>query len=179
MRRSLILLAALSLAAAPAAAQDRTTFAAHGSYMTFRAESQFARVVVPYTVDQVWAALPDAYKLLGFTGEPASNDPAKRDLVTGYMQIRGQLYPGEPNSLYFDCGNNARTGPLADQGEITFAVYSRLEPAAEQGRTAVLSQVSARVKRRDSSQFPVDCISTGRLERTLAQFLAQRLAASG
>jgi len=179
MRRMLSLLAALTLATAhSAAAQER--YAAgdreEGTFY-FRLNVPFARAVMPNTVDQVWAALPDAYKLLGFTAEP-SPDASRKEVATKYMAIRGQLYPGEPNSQYFDCGNNSHSGPLADQGDITFAMTSHVQPD-ERGGTAVLTQVKARVRRRDSSQYPVDCISTGKLEQTMAQFLQQRLTAPG
>ena len=176
MRRTLLVLAALSLAAAPAAAQDRPTFAAHGTEMYFRAEYPFARVALPYPAEQVWKALPDAYQLLGFTGTPV--DSTKQDLRTSFLHVSGQLYPGEPNSLYFECSRNTPTGPAADQGDITFAMLSRVEPDVRGGST-VLTQVTARLRRRDSSQYPIDCVSTGKLEQTLAQFLRQRLATTG
>jgi hypothetical protein len=177
MRRTLSLLTALTLIALPAAAQERTASQGREGTFFFRADAPFAKVVLPYTVDQVWRAMPDAYQLLGFTGT-ADRDTTKKDFKTGFMQIRGQLYEGEPNSLYFECSRNSMTGPLADQGDITFAILSRVEPN-EGGGTAVLTQLSARVRRRDASQYPVDCGSTGRLERTLAQFLTQRLQTSG
>lgn len=176
MRRSLLVLAALSLAAAPAAAQDRPTFAAHGTSMYFRAEYPFARAALPYTPEQVWAALPDAYQLLGFTATPA--DSARRDLRTSFMHVSGQLYPGELNSQYFECSRNTPTGPAADQGDITFAMLSRVEPDGRGGST-VLTQTSARLRRRDASQYPIDCVSTGKVEQMLAQFLQQRLSAPG
>ena len=177
MRRSSCFLLALALTAAatPAAAQERVASAGREGTFFFRAEVPFNRQLVPYTPDQVWAALPEAYRLIGFTVRPASTAAdAHRDVVTPYMQIRGQLYPGEPNSRYFECSRNSLTGPLADQGEVTFAMTSRVEPD-DKGGTQLLTQLSARVKRRDASQYPVDCVSTGLLERTLAGFLKQHL----
>ena len=177
MRRSVLFAALLSMIAVPAAAQDRMASSGRGDVLYFRAEAPSARVVLPYTVEQVWRALPDGYQMLGFTAT-AARDTSKHEVSTTYLQIRGQLYPGEANSLYFDCSRNTPTGPLADQGDITFAVMSHVQPD-ERGGTAVLTQVVARLKRRDGSQYPVDCISTGRLERTLAQFLRQRLTSVG
>jgi hypothetical protein len=178
MRRTLLLLAAATLAAAhPAAAQDRTTSQGRGEILYFRLDVPFAKAVMPYAMDQVWKALPDAYQLLGFTAR-ASADSTKKEVATAYMAIRGQLYPGEPNSRYFECGRASAAGALADQGDITFAMTTQLQPD-ERGGTAVLTQVNARVKRRDASQYPVDCMSTGLLERTMAQFLTQRLATPG
>lgn len=170
--------AALALAAfTPAAAQERTASAGREGAFFFRADVPFNRQVVPYTPDQVWRALPEAYRLIGFTARPAPGvDSTRRDVVTPFMQIRGQLYPGEPNSRYFECSRNSMTGPLADQGDVTFAMTSRIEPD-DKGGTQLLTQLSARVKRRDASQYPVDCISTGLLERTLADFLKQHLDA--
>lgn len=178
MRTVLLLFTALTVAALPTAAQQ-TKRADQGreGIMDFQPSAPFVKTVVPNTVQQVWSALPDAYRLLGFTAQ-ASRDTTRREMATAYMAIRGQLYPGEANSLYFDCGRNSLAGPLADQGDITFAVTSHIE-ADERGGTSVLTQVNARVKRRDSSQYPVDCVSTGRLENTLAQFLRQRLQTQG
>jgi hypothetical protein len=177
MRRALFLLATLSLAPMlPAAAQDRVADGGRdGSAFFFRADAPFARAVLPYTVEQVRATLPEAYRRLGFTARvAATRDTTQRDLATSYMQIRGQLYPGEANSLYFECGRNSPSGPLADQGDITFAMLSRVEPGSR-GGAEVLTQITARARRRDSSQYPVDCLSTGRLEATLAQFAAEQL----
>lgn len=176
-RSSCFLLAALASIATltPAAAQERVASAGREGTFLFRAEAPFNRQVIPYTPDQVWAALPEAYRLIGFTARPASTAAdAHRDLVTPFMQVRGQLYPGEPNSRYFECSRNSMTGPLADQGDVTFAMTSRVEPD-DKGGTQLLTQLSARVKRRDASQYPVDCVSTGLLERTLAGFLKQHL----
>lgn len=180
MRTVLLLLAAVIGAALPAAAQRTQTKTAdqgREGVLDFHPDAPFVKVVMPNTVDQVWRALPDAYQLLGFTAQP-SRDTTRKETSTASMAIRGQLYPGEANSLYFDCGRNSVAGPLADQGDITFSMASHVEPD-QRGGTAVLTQVNARVKRRDSSQYPVDCISTGRLEHTLAQFLQQRLQTQG
>jgi len=180
MRRTLFLLATLSLATVlPAAAQARNASSGgRGGDYYFRPGAPFKRAVLLGTVDQVLQALPEAYRRLGFAVTPAANrDTMQKDLVTQYMQVRGQLYPGEANSLYFECGRNSVAGSLADNGDITFAMLSRVQQN-EQGGTEVLTQVTARVTRRDSSQYPVDCISTGRLEDTLAQFTAQQLQAA-
>ncbi len=177
MRPTLFLLSAVALATAvPAAAQERVADSGRdGSAFFFRADAPFARALLPYTVDQVWQTLPEAYRRLGFTATP-SRDAARKDLSTPMMQTRGQLFPGEANSLYFECGRNSPTGPMADQSDITFAMLSRVE-SDPRGGTAVLTQLSARARRRDSSQYPVDCVSTGRLEATLAQFVQQQLQA--
>jgi hypothetical protein len=157
-----------------AGAQDRVADGGRGaSAFFFQANAPFTRAVLPYTVDQVWATMPEAYRRLGFATTPVG-DGTMKDLKTSFMQIRGQLYPGEANSLYFECGRNSPAGPLADQGDITFAVLSRVE-TDPRGGTAILTQVSARARRRDSSQYPVDCRSTGRLEATLAQFAQEQL----
>ena len=176
-RSSCFLLAALAVVAAatPAAAQERTASAGREGVFFFRADVAFNRQMIPYTPDQVWTALPEAYRLIGFSVRPSpSADGTRRDVVTPFMQIRGQLYEGEPNSRYFECSRNSMTGPLADQGDVTFAMVSRVEPD-DKGGTQLLTQLSARVKRRDASQYPIDCVSTGLLERTLAGFLKQHL----
>ncbi|HET7464064.1 MAG TPA: hypothetical protein VFJ82_22600 [Longimicrobium sp.] len=179
MRTLLVLFAAATVALPAAAQRAQTKTADQGreGVLDFHPDAPFVKAVVPNAMAQVWTALPDAYKLLGFTAH-ASRDTTRKDVSTESMAIRGQLYPGEANSLYFDCGRNSLAGPLADQGDITFSMSSHVEPDPA-GGTAVLTQVNARVKRRDSSQYPVDCISTGRLEQTMAQFLRQRLQTQG
>ncbi|HYH81914.1 MAG TPA: hypothetical protein VEX86_19055 [Longimicrobium sp.] len=177
MRRSLFLLAALSLATVlPAAAQDRIASGGReGDNLYFRAEKPFARAVLPHTVDQVWQTLPEAYRRLGFAASVA--DSVRKELSTPNMRVRGQLYTGEANSRYFTCGRNSLAGPIADQGDITFGLLSRVE-TDPRGGTVILTQVNARVQRRDSSQYPVECVSTGLLENTLAQYVAEQIGTS-
>jgi hypothetical protein len=177
MRPTPLLAALALLAALPAAAQDRTASAGREGVFYFRADAQTARTTLYSPLEVVWRALPLAYKELGFQLDPTA-DTLAHEFRTPFMQIRGQLYTGEPNSRYFECSRNSLTGPAADQGDITFAMLTHLE-ADPSGTTVVLTQMQARLKRRDSSQYPIDCASTGRLEQMLAQYLVQHARQAG
>lgn len=125
---------------------------------------------VPVASAQLWAAFPAAYAALGLPA--GQGGEAHGASVVGPFQLTRQL-GRVPLSRYLDCGSTL-THPKADAYTVTLHITTGLEPAGA-GVTNVGTLVQASARPRDTAGNPVSCISTGRLERRLAEEL-QRAA---
>jgi len=126
--------------------------------------------VVAAPVERVWAALPQSFAELGFPSSPSARE-AEWIYLTPSLRIHGELYKGELNSVYIDCGHSAVGGHAADSYDVTFAMLARLTP--QEGGTTLV-QVVVDGTARDRTLIlsnPVSCGGTGRLERDFLQRL--------
>jgi hypothetical protein len=136
----------------------------------------FRRDVIPVRrslsapVGTIWAALPQSFAELGFPSSASARE-GERIYLTPSLRIHGQLYKGELNSVYLDCGNAAGGGRAADSYEVTFAMLARLTPQ-DSGSTLVevLVDGSARDRTLNLSNA-LSCTGTGRLEKEFLQRL--------
>lgn len=122
--------------------------------------------MVPEGSAQLWAAFPAAYAALGLPA--GQGGEAQGASVVGPFQLTRRL--GQVSlSRYLDCGSTL-TLPRADAYTITLQLTTGLEPAGD-GVTNVATLVQATARPRDTSGNAVSCISTGLLERRLAEEL--------
>ena len=123
-----------------------------------------ADAVVPFTVDEVWGVLRQAYEVLGI--EVSHMDPRVPELGNRRLEIRRTL--GESRgSEYFDCGRTATGMPAADAFRIRANVTTQVFPA-DDGGTLLITSVGATGRAlQGTSSGEVRCASTGRLEQRI------------
>ncbi len=119
------------------------------------------------TPEALAAEVPAIYRYLGLEAAAASDaDPLT--FYTPPMTISGQLYEGERNSAYIDCGS-AMQGERADVYEVRFALVTRLRAAGEE--TLVQTRLEGLARDRFTNETPVVCGGTGKLEGEIATLL--------
>lgn len=133
--------------------------------------------VVAYPVDRVWAALPEAFRALGYPGAPSAV-PGERVFLTPYLAVKDRLYPEEPNSAYFVCARTNTVTAAVDAWRITFAILVRLTPESD-GQTAVDVILDGNATDRTERTMSVHCTGTGRLEGALLDLIERQARASG
>ena len=124
--------------------------------------------------DSVWLAIPGAFKDLAFPRGTQTNGDEKL-FVTQEMTIQRQLYDGEPNSLYFDCGRTPAGNAAADEYAVTFTILARVVPDGDQfSHVDVLVDGRAHDRTR-SNASAVFCNGKGRLEEMVIAAIRKRL----
>jgi hypothetical protein len=131
-----------------------------------------AELKVP--ASKAWEVLPGVFEQLGYPGGASKRDKAV--FVSRQMRVKGRLYEGDANSLYFNCGQSPGGGPAADEYEISFAIIAQVyeSKSVGSGVAEVVIDGTARDLRQGSTS--VFCTGTGRLEKTIIQLLEQRVA---
>lgn len=127
-------------------------------------------------VERVWAALPEAFRALGYPGAPSARRD-ERVFLTPHLAVPDRLYAGEPNSLYFVCGRTNNVTAAVDAWKITFAILVRLTPEGD-GRTAVDVILDGNAADRTERVKSVYCTGTGRLEEALLDLIERHARAS-
>lgn len=128
--------------------------------------------VLPYSVEQVWKALPGVLDSLGIPIQ--TMDPAKRVAGNAGFKIRGRL-KNVPLSRYIDCGNSTEIGPNADNYEVHMVFLAAVRPA-EGNASSVSLTFDAVAKPVNFAQDYSQCSSKAVLESRLFDVLAARLA---
>ncbi|HEU0301686.1 MAG TPA: hypothetical protein VFR37_19695 [Longimicrobium sp.] len=139
--------------------------------VTYRADAPTSRHVVPFPPEAVWAALPLAYADMQLPAGPTTR--GRLEFTTPQLRVQDQLY-GRRNSDFIECGVVDGGRALENQGEVSLAMITRLEPAGG-GATVVMTQVDAYARRRDVASDPVFCTTRGVLEEALVAALLARL----
>ena len=142
----------------------------------FRTGAPPAKRVLPAPVPVVWAAVPQAFADMGYPGGPSAR-PDEMVYLTRPLTIDGQLYNGERNSDYLDCGQTPVGTLAADTYEIKFAIVARVS-ALDADSTLVEVLVDGTARDRGRFTSPVNCSGTGRLEAALLQRLEKRTGVS-
>ena len=127
---------------------------------------------LPYTVEQVWRALPGVLDSLGIPIQTL--DPAKRLAGNVGFKVRGRL-KNVPLSRYIDCGNSTGIGPNADSYEVHMVFLAAVQPAEGNSSSVSLTFESA-AKPVNFAQDYSQCGSKAVLESRLFDLLAARLA---
>lgn len=127
---------------------------------------------LPYSVEQVWRALPGVLDSLGIPIQ--TMDPAKRIVGNAGFKIRGRL-KNVPLSRYIDCGNSNGIGPNADNYEVHITFLAAVRPA-ENNSSSVSLTFDAVGKPVNFAQDFSQCGSKTVLESKLFELLAGRLA---
>lgn len=139
----------------------------------FRDDAYAHATAVDAPVDEVWKVVPAVFRELGYPGAQASG--AGYVFITPNLQIRGRLYPEEPNSKYIDCGTGI-TGARADSYVVWFAIVTRVRPGAE-GGSIVETAIDGNARDRAHSSNAVRCSGTGVLERAIGEMIVIKVKA--
>jgi hypothetical protein len=123
--------------------------------------------------DRVWSVLPGM--LQGFGLAITRVDEARRMLGSQAAIPRGRRILGLRMSDILQCGRTPAGNPAAESYDVTLAVYTDLEPAS--GTTTIKTLVEGRARDSISNNPAVNCTSTGKLERAIAD--EARLRAAG
>lgn len=129
--------------------------------------------VVRAPVDAVWAALPGVYEAAEIP--VGTLDRKTRVIGNQQHQVRRRLM-GKPLSHFVRCGVDAFGIPHADSRPVTLSVLTYVLDATEQG-TGVETRVSAVAKDAERSSAPIECTSTGALEKSINESLSIRAPA--
>jgi hypothetical protein len=154
-----------------ASSRNGDTFA-----VRFRTDAPPAKRVIPAPVPVVWAAMPQAFADMGYPGGPSAR-PDERVYLTRPLTIQGQLYNGERNSDYLNCGQTPVGTLAADEYEVKFAIVARVS-AFDADSTLVEVLVDGTARDRTRFTSVVNCAGTGRLEAALLQRLEKRTGVS-
>lgn len=157
-------------AANPASADARDRFT-----ILFRETGSLVSTVVNAPPEKVWRLLPESYRALGLPSAPAQGGNGELMWVTPHLETKGPLFTGERTSHYIDCGESAVGDQRADSYVVSFVMVTQLQ-AMPGGQTRVLTLVDGLARNRSSGSNSVPCRGTGRLERQLAEVLAQKAA---
>lgn len=143
-----------------------------------RADVSAHRSEVAAPVDRVAAVLPGVYDYLGLPVDRVE-DARPVLFATPDLRIRGQLYEGERNSDYIDCGETGPGGERADLYEVEFVVMTRLRDDG-QGGTIVETLLNGAARRPGvTDDSAVRCRGTGKLELQIATLLRARAGRDG
>lgn len=143
-----------------------------------RADVPAHRSELAAPVDRVAAAVPGVYEYLGLPVDRVE-DALPVLFATPDLRIRGQLYEGERNSDYIDCGETGPGGERADLYEVEFVVLTRLLDDG-QGGTVVETLLNGSARRPGvTDDSAVRCRGTGKLERQIATLLRARAGGGG
>ena len=127
-------------------------------------------LAVPLPATRVWSLLPAAYEAVGL---PLTQLETQRlRLGSGPVRLQGRLGRTRLSDL-IDCGTTAGGMRNADTHAVTFQAVTVVEPAIDDStRSSIVTTVVASGRPASvSSSGSVNCPSTGRLERRLADLL--------
>ncbi|MBW3656804.1 MAG: hypothetical protein KY444_11945 [Gemmatimonadetes bacterium] len=164
----LVLFAACTQTGIPAAGAPRpdTRIGVGGAFETLVLTTNVR--VIP-TRDQavgtpadLWPALARTYTDLGIG--IAHVDSARFLLGNPQHPARLQL-AGQRLSHWLDCGQNATGVPLSDRYPVSMQVFTQLIPSGT--GSEVRSVVTGRATNPTTNDPPVECVSTGRLEKRI------------
>jgi hypothetical protein len=129
------------------------------------------RATIPAPVAKVWPALVASYADLGIS--PTVDDEANGRYGNAGFVLK--TLKGRAAMDYFSCGSGL-TGALTGSGRVIVNMVSQIG-AAPTGETAMVTHVSAKYRSNDgASSAPLDCGSTGLLEKLLRNAVTLRAA---
>ena len=133
-----------------------------------------SQTVFDAEMDEVWTALVAAYGHLDIP-VPATNHAGWR---IGNPRAQKRRIGDERLSQFFECGQASMGRPRADQYDVTFSIFSRLQQTTD-GRTILLTEVDGSARPRSVSTNPVHCSSKGILEKRIADLVMDSLDRGG
>ena len=127
---------------------------------------------LPYTVEQVWRALPAVFDSLGIP--IGAMDAATRTAGNLAYKVHGRL-KNVPLSRYVDCGSSTNMGPNADSYDVVLSLMIAVRPGETAGSASVATSFDAVGRPATFAQEYSECPSKGALETRLLELLAARL----
>jgi hypothetical protein len=167
----LILPACASVSSDPALGSTPQTARVHDrggvSEVVISPTRSYRASVVPLPIPDAWRGLIAAYDSLGLTVQ--NGDPAAR-MLRADMRVRGRL--GDVRlSTYLHCGRT-HGGAGADHYHVHLRVETRVEEG--EGDTSHVRTLVGATARPASGGHLINCSSTGRLERRIAEEIVGR-----
>lgn len=138
----------------------------------YRVDSDNGAIVgyVKATPAEAWTTLLATYNDLKL---PITDLDASRHTVTSSDPRAPRTIGDKRLHDYLDCGSGL-SGPRVDSYDIAYTLVSVVTPAGDS--TAIRSSLAAKAHTRGgTSSPPVNCTSTGRLEKRLAQLVSLEL----
>ena len=128
-------------------------------------------LVVPLPAARAWLLLPGAYEAVGLPIGQLETE--RRRLGSGTLRLQGRL--GRTRlSDYVDCGTITGGMRAADTHAVTLQAVTVVAPAEDTTRSTVLTTVVATGRPTSvSSGGSINCPTTGRLERRIADLLRE------
>lgn len=160
--------------APPRPADVITTVTTSGSTVQLSSQVRVENTRVPRAAPRVWPVLPEVYEELGLPIETLQPDSL---LLGNDRLVLMSRLAGEPISRFVRCGGTAGIVEIADRYRVEIALFSAVVVV---DRTNTLLQTSMTASARDpfSNTAPRQCISTGELERRIANAVHERLGVS-
>jgi hypothetical protein len=158
-----------SSSAPPQAPQ--TVFVPGGANLRIAGNDEANVHTIPFSVDQVWRALPGVFDSLGVP--LAAIDPKAHTMGNSGFKVRGRL-KSVPLSRFIDCGTSTQVGSNADNYDVNLTVLVEARPA-ESGSSKVIVTFQALAKPANFSQEYSQCSSKGVFETRFVDILDARL----
>lgn len=152
------------------AGQTVTRVMSPGIDVRITTDRRVSRSIHNASMDDVWTALKAAYEQLEIP--VTATDHAGWRLGNPRAQTR--RIGDERMSRFFECGRAPTGRPRADQYDVTYSVFSRLEQTTD-GQTVLLTEADGSARPRSVSTNPVHCSSMGTLERRIADLVTELL----
>jgi len=155
----------------PAGPPARIVKTSTGTMVHLEPEATVSRRVLDFPPQRVWGAVEGAYEALGITAEVREEDSGTFGTRI-YTQSR---LGGSRTADLVRCGGQ-KVGPSATGGyRVRLSALSKVQPAPG-GKTLLLIEVSGTgTSLGGTSTGPVQCVSTGKLERQIATLVAAQL----
>ena len=125
---------------------------------------------VQATPEEVWKTLLVTYNELEL---PITALAAGTQRISSSSKRAPRTLAGKPLRDYLDCGSGI-SGPRVDSYDVAYTLVSVVTPAGDS--TAVQSSlVASATSRGGTSSAPVDCVTTGSLEKRIARLIELKL----
>jgi hypothetical protein len=127
---------------------------------------------VPLPAERTWALLPLAYEALGL---PLSTiDPQRQLIAANTVRAQANLR-GTRLSRYVNCGTGTTGVPNADSYSVLLDVQTQVLPTSDRAHAGLATAVRAVGRPTSTSgDTRVNCVSTGALERRLAEVVREQ-----
>jgi hypothetical protein len=123
------------------------------------------------TPDEAWKTLLVTYNDLKL---PVTTLDASGRQISSSDTRAPRTLGGKPLGDYLDCGSGI-SGPRVESYDVAYTLVSVVMPAGGDSTAVQSSLVASASSRGGSSSAPVDCVTTGRLEKRLAQLVRLKL----
>ncbi len=131
--------------------------------------------VVAGSPEALWPALVAAYQNLNI---PVTTLDANTKTLGNTNLAVSRKLAGVPLSTWLDCGRTATRTHVADQYVVNLSVATQVQPAAA-GSSKVVTLLQGRAKSHFTNDPAVQCSSTGRLEKRIAEEIARMASSAG
>ena len=132
--------------------------------IAINASARADETIVAGSPDVLWPTLVKTYQEMAI---PITALDADAKVIGNNNFSVSRKLAGVPLSTWLDCGRTAVRAPIADQYAVNLAITTQLQSTAA-GSSQVRTVVQGRAKNPLTNDPPVQCSSTGRLERRIA-----------